>query len=107
MAAGLFAACALAQSTGSNVVPKQAIQGAVRRALLSPNPPVVKRQLQRFRIPAARLAMAHDCAIPLRQTPGTDTGDQMAREGISLDLKMAMTPRVPACPGQASAHKRP
>ena len=49
------------------------------------------------------------CAIPLLSVEGVRTNDAIAHPGLtaSLDSKMAVAPRVPACPRETANPVRP
>jgi hypothetical protein len=99
---GIAAAFALqlgAQLPGTNVVPKDAMRDAIRRAMTSPSPRPVTATATRFDIkPDSKV-----CAIPLLQAHGTATHDPIAHLGPAPDIdpKMAVAPPATAC-SQAS-----
>ena len=83
-----------------NVVPKDALDAAVYRALNSQPPhfnppPIVSGQK-----PAFFLTGPNVCAIPLIKVPVKPTHDRISRRKLSpsVDPKMVVAPKVPACP---------
>jgi hypothetical protein len=91
------AAAVLAQQASSNVVPKSAFDGAVWRAMSAPKLPAMStgRPTIFRNAPASTV-----CAIPLLEARVPPIHDRIVRfnESSSIDPKMAVAPRVPACP---------
>ena len=67
--------------------------------LASPLPQVAPKQYFLHGPPESTI-----CAIPLLQVEGARTNDAIAHPGLtaSLDSKMAVAPRVPACPKETA-----
>jgi hypothetical protein len=107
---------ALAQNSGSNVVPKDAQMGAFRRAFTGPALPKVNSRAMIFRVkptgsqvPQKLDLRATVCAIPLLEAHGAQTNDRITRPfgGPEIDPKMAVAPAVPACPTGSATYVRP
>ena len=115
VAGALFSVvAAVAQVPGPNVVPNEAINGAVWRALALPVIPPVTGSKTVFRAPLVNgpqtVLMAPEiCAVPLVETRGTPTNDRIAGRvpDPRIDPKMAVAPRIPACPSIPAASRRP
>jgi hypothetical protein len=102
MAGALFGvAGTLAQEAGSsvtNVIPEEAMKGAIFRAVSAPKvPQPLTTRPSTFRISPTT---SNVCAIPLLEARGTPTHDRIEIKGQlqRIDPKMALAPRVPACP---------
>jgi hypothetical protein len=112
----LSVAVAFAQAPGTNIIPDDAVRGAVNRAastmVVIPNYPMnaaVGRALNSPKLPplsnrrtifVAKPPLT-TCAVPLLEAHGKKTNDRMARptKAPEIDLKMAVAPPIPACPG--------
>jgi hypothetical protein len=109
--AGAFAqqtgpTAASSNSVAPNIVPQEAFDGAVYRALKMPAiPPPGNRKPTLFAYntrPPVTLMQGTPkvCAIPLLNVRPPGTSDKMpfAHADPGVDPKMVLTPRVPACP---------
>ena len=118
----LFSVASLfAQQTDTQVYTNEAMRLAVQRALATKALAAARSQslLPGLAGPAAQAApkqyLLHGppestvCAIPLLQVEGVRTNDAIAHPGLtaSLDSKMAVAPRVPACPRETANPGRP
>jgi hypothetical protein len=121
----LSVAAVFPQQPGSNIVPDEAMRGAVNRALGNPLPPaltpgratyfnipnypmsvkmaagrVLTSQSQRPQV-TERLMLLQDktCAVPLLEAKGKDTNDPISRAAGNQDIdpKIRAKPRVFAC----------
>jgi hypothetical protein len=105
VAGTLFSVAALfAQQTGSNVIPKGAMIGAIQRALTGPNLPLITRSPLLFRgAPTSSV-----CVVPLRETSGTPTRDLIAPlfPSPQIDPHLTVAPRVPVCPQEPTPGSR-
>jgi hypothetical protein len=105
----LGVAASFAQQPGSNVVPKEALNGAILRALNSPTLPPLTTTPRLFRAAPPVEKFASACAVRLLETPGTPTNDKMAYPGPSpaIDPHMAVAPPIPACPENPAPPAKP
>jgi hypothetical protein len=86
----------------NNIVPKEALDAAIYRALSSEAhpypPPLVRGQKPtRFSLPPLH---ANVCAIPLLEAPVKPTHDGISRLKVAprIDPKIVAAPPAPACP---------
>ena len=100
VAGTLFSAASVfAQQTGRNVVPNEAMRGAIHRALTSPTPRPLTLKRSFFQgVPTSTV-----CAIPLLETTGVPTHDRIAQPRLTppIDPKMVLPPAIPACPTES------
>ena len=96
LAITLFGVVAAQQGPApTNVVPRQNMNTAVRRALTSAKDPRAMTGQQIFR----KAPMPKVCAIPLLEARKTETHDRIdgAPANPAIDPKMVVAPAVPAC----------
>lgn len=85
-----------------NVVPQEAMNEAIYRALARPKPMAPLRAAPRIVRPGQSqidLLMPKACAVPLLDARGKPTGDRMSRSvNKGTDPRIVVPPPVPACP---------
>jgi hypothetical protein len=92
-----------------NVVPQDAMNGAVARAIGTPRLPVQSARPPVVLRTQPMQPVAKTCAIPLLNAPGKPTHDPIARRkpSAAIDPKMAKAPAVPACPANWNNPAKP
>jgi hypothetical protein len=119
----LSVAAVYAQQPGSNIVPDEAMRGAVNRALGNPlPPPLTPGRATYFVIPPLSVKMAagraltsqsqrpqvterlmmlqeKNCAVPLLEAKGKETNDRISHpvKNPDIDPRIRAKPRAPAC----------